>query len=102
ERVGITKPALYYHFASREDLLRGLIQPLVDDVSELLSGYERQSPDERGDLLGDYFDVTYRHRQITGLVMQDPSVLAYLNLAAEVDGWRKRMTTLLFGPDPTL
>ena len=36
------------------------------------------------------------------MVMQDPSVLADLNLAAEVGGWGRRLTTLLFGPAPTL
>jgi len=103
ERVGITKPALYYHFASREDLLRGLIQPLIDDVEEMLSGLERAGePIDPYELLGAYFDVTYRNRAITGIVMQDPSVLAHLNLAAAVDGWRRRVITLLFGPSPTL
>jgi AcrR family transcriptional regulator len=102
ERVGITKPALYYHFASREDLLRGLVQPLIDDVEALLSRFESGGPIDPLTLLGDYFDVTYRHRTITGMVMADPSVLAHLNLAAAVDGWRRRMTTMLFGPEPTL
>jgi AcrR family transcriptional regulator len=98
ERVGITKPALYYHFASREELLRGLVQPLIDDVAELLA-VEEHDPRR---LLANYFDVTYRHRAITRMVITDPSVLAHLNLAAEVNGWRRRLTTLVFGPTPTL
>ncbi|WP_432981795.1 TetR/AcrR family transcriptional regulator [Dactylosporangium sp. CA-233914] len=102
ERVGITKPALYYHFASREELLRGLVQPLVDDVEELLVGLEAGGERDPRKLLGAYFDVTYRHRAITAMVMQDPSVLAHLNLAVEVDGWRRRLTSLLYGPNPTL
>lgn len=102
ERVGITKPALYYHFASREDLLRGLVQPLIDDVERLLSTIEAAPEIEPRRLLGEYFDVTYHHRAITRMVMQDPSILAHLNLAAAVDGWRRRMTTLLYGPSPTL
>ncbi|WP_426508652.1 TetR/AcrR family transcriptional regulator [Dactylosporangium sp. McL0621] len=102
ERVGITKPALYYHFASREDLLRGLVQPLIDDVEELLARYEAAGSAEVEELLGDYFDVTYRHRAITSMVMTDPSVLAHLNLAMAVDGWRRRMAVLLYGTAPTL
>ena len=106
ERVGISKPALYYHFASREDLVRSLFQPLVDDVSALLEDFEsgRWPGDvtDRRALLGAYFDVTYRHRDITKMVMQDPSVLADLNLAAAVTDWGRRLTMLLFGPAPTL
>ena len=26
-RLGITKPALYYHFSSREELVRSILQP---------------------------------------------------------------------------
>ncbi|WP_432832638.1 TetR/AcrR family transcriptional regulator [Dactylosporangium sp. CA-092794] len=102
ERVGITKPALYYHFASREDLLRGLVQPFVDDVEDLLARLEASPPDDPREVLGTYFDVAYRHRDIIRAVMLDPGVLAELNLAAAVDGWRRRLTTLLFGPAPTL
>jgi AcrR family transcriptional regulator len=29
ERVGVTKAALYYHFASKEDILRTLVQPFL-------------------------------------------------------------------------
>ncbi|MEV4130657.1 TetR/AcrR family transcriptional regulator [Dactylosporangium sp. NPDC049742] len=106
ERVGISKPALYYHFGSREELVRSLFQPLVDEVSALLddieSGRWPGDTTDRRAVLGAYFDVTYRHRNITKLVMQDPSVLADLNLAAEVTDWGRRLTTLLFGPAPTL
>jgi AcrR family transcriptional regulator len=106
ERVGITKPALYYHFASREDLVRSLFQPLVDDVRALLEEFEtgRWPGDltDRRAVLGAYFDVTYHHRAITKMVMQDPSVLADLNLAAEVTDWGRRLTALMFGPAPTL
>ncbi|GAA3298054.1 TetR/AcrR family transcriptional regulator [Dactylosporangium vinaceum] len=102
ERVGITKPALYYHFASREELLRGLVQPLVDDMEELLAAAEAAHEEDPQRLLADYFDVTYRHRAITSMVMTDPSVLAHLNLAAAVDGWRRRLTALMYGPEPTL
>jgi len=30
ERVGVTKAALYYHFASKEEIFRTLMQPIVD------------------------------------------------------------------------
>jgi AcrR family transcriptional regulator len=28
ERIGVTKPALYYHFASKEEILRTLVEPV--------------------------------------------------------------------------
>jgi AcrR family transcriptional regulator len=35
ERVGVTKAALYYHFASKEEIIRTLVQPLFDQMGPL-------------------------------------------------------------------
>ncbi|MEU4560508.1 helix-turn-helix domain-containing protein [Actinoplanes sp. NPDC023936] len=100
ERVGITKPALYYHFASREDLVRSLVQPLIDEVEATLADAGPGS-DPR-ELLGSYFDAIYRHRDVTAMIMGDPSVLAMVDLATAVAGWRQRLVTALVGPAPSL
>lgn len=100
ERVGITKPALYYHFGSREDLVRSLVQPLIDEVEETLASFG-PGMDAR-ELLGAYFDVMYRHRHVTAMIMRDPSILALVDLAAAVGQWRQRIVTMLVGPAPSL
>jgi AcrR family transcriptional regulator len=38
--LGITKPALYYHFASREELVRSIITPMVADLEAFVVGIE--------------------------------------------------------------
>jgi AcrR family transcriptional regulator len=100
ERVGVSKPALYYHFASREELVRSLVQPFIDDVEAALAPFG-DGADPR-DLLGAYFDVTYRHREITAMIMREPSILALVDLAAAVGQWRSRMVAILTGSDPSL
>lgn len=100
ERVGITKPALYYHFASREDLVRSLVQPLIDEVETTLASAGPGS--DARELLGAYFDAIYRHRDVTAMIMGDPSVLALVDLAAAVAGWRRRLVTALVGPAPSV
>jgi AcrR family transcriptional regulator len=40
ERLGITKAALYYHFPSKDELLRVLLEPMVSVVSELADHLE--------------------------------------------------------------
>ena len=32
ERLGMTKGSLYYHFASKEDVLNALVTPLMEDL----------------------------------------------------------------------
>jgi AcrR family transcriptional regulator len=40
ERVGVTKAALYYHFTSKEELLRALLEPLEEFQQRLLESME--------------------------------------------------------------
>ena len=40
ERLGITKAALYYHFTSKEDLLDGLVHPVMTMMSEFAEAAE--------------------------------------------------------------
>ena len=100
DRVGITKPALYYHFASRDELVRNLVQPLIDEMTTTLDGFSPGAAPRQ--LLGAYFDVLYRHRDITAMIVREPGVLAVIDLAPAVGSWRTRIMTLLAGPAPTL
>ncbi|MFI5716811.1 TetR/AcrR family transcriptional regulator [Nocardia sp. NPDC051750] len=102
ERLGITKPALYYHFSSREDLLRSLVQPLIDDASAAIDADEARAgsgPIDARELLGRYFDVSYRHRAVTALMIRDIAPLGELGFVERIVDWRRRLTTLLVGPD---
>ncbi|MCX0272198.1 TetR/AcrR family transcriptional regulator [Nocardia zapadnayensis] len=105
EKLGLTKPALYYHFSSREDLLRSLVQPLFDDAEAAITADEARAADgpvDARELLGRYFDVSYRHRAITALLLRDLAPLAELGFLDRVVDWRRRLTTLLVGPDAGL
>lgn len=42
ERLNVTKAALYYHFASKEALLAGIVDSLVEPADELVSWSETQ------------------------------------------------------------
>ncbi|MPZ80833.1 MAG: TetR family transcriptional regulator [Actinophytocola sp.] len=37
DRVGITKPALYYHFASKADVLGNLLDPMIAELERVLA-----------------------------------------------------------------
>lgn len=102
DQLGITKPALYYHFASREDLVRSIVQPLIDAGQEYLLTQERATSVEARALLEGYFDFHYRHREDILLVLSELSLLAELGLIDVVLAWRARLTEVLFGPSPTL
>lgn len=101
-RLGITKPALYYHFRSREDLVRSILQPLIDDGEQFVVEQETRGDASPRELLEGFFDFHYRHRVDILLVVAELTTLADLGLVDILLAWRERLSRLVFGPDPTL
>jgi len=58
ERLGMTKAALYYHFASKEALLVALAEPVIDELDACARDAERSGADTAGIIrrLVDLFD----------------------------------------------
>lgn len=44
ETVGISKPALYYHFDSKEDIVRGVLNDQLSQIAELVTWTSEQEP----------------------------------------------------------
>lgn len=101
-RLGITKPALYYHFPSREELVRSIMQPLIDDGEAFVRSQEELAAVRPRALLEGYFDFNLRHRADVILVLTELTTLTELGLVDTVLAWRERLTALLFSPAPTL
>lgn len=105
DRLGITKPALYYHFRSREDLVRSILQPLIDEGEAFIAGQERRRGPARAtprELLEGYFDFHYRHRADLFLIVAELTTLADLGLIDTMLAWRDRLGKLVFGRRPSL
>ena len=105
ERLGITKAALYYHFPSKNDLLRSLVEPLCQDMGDLLARYGKEPRVAPGEgsgrarkLLGDYFDLCVRHSTLLVAVLDDVGALADIGLIDDVLSWRRGLDRLLAGP----
>lgn len=102
DRLGITKPALYYHFASREDLVRSIVTPLLEDGEQFIARMEQRADVPAIELLEGFFDFNHRHRAGILLLLTEMTTLAELGLVDMVLSWRARLTRLVFGPEPTL
>lgn len=102
DRLGITKPALYYHFDSREALLRSIVEPMLADMEAFMVAREAAAPVEPRALLADYFDLLVRHADTLTLLIRDLATLSELELTARMFDWRHRLVALLIGREPTL
>ncbi|ANW62938.1 TetR family transcriptional regulator [Mycobacterium sp. djl-10] len=101
-RLGITKPALYYHFGSREDLVRSIVAPLIEGGEQLAAECEAHPEWSPQQILERYFDYHHRHRADLLLVVSELSTIADLGLIDTMLTWRERLGRLIFGPNPTL
>ena len=102
DKLGITKPALYYHFTSREDLVRSIVQPLIDEGERFIANHESSRDATPRELLEGYFDFHFEHRGDLVLVVTELTTLADLGLIDQLLAWRDRLAKLTFGSHPTL
>ncbi|MDR7276153.1 TetR/AcrR family transcriptional regulator [Catenuloplanes atrovinosus] len=94
--LGITKAALYYHFRSKTDLLRSLVDPLLDDIEALSTDL----PADPRATLEAFFDTCYRHRAVLLGLLRDVAVLNELQIVDRIIAFRTRLDAALTDPTP--
>ena len=77
ERLEMTKAALYYHFPAKEDLLRELVAPVVDELGACVRAAEDGSESSRR-LLRRVVDLFDDHRHIIRGTLYDASARSVL------------------------
>jgi AcrR family transcriptional regulator len=75
ERLGMTKASLYYHFASKEEILEALVQPLGEDLGALVERAREQPSVGAREILTRLVDVLSRRGGMVRAIMADPSGL---------------------------
>lgn len=100
--LGVTRAAFYYHYASKQDLLRALAEPLVADF-EALAHTTSHDVDA---MLAGYLDVLLAHERVLRFVANDPAVQADADVGARLRRAYERITGALAdtteGPDRDL
>lgn len=103
--VGITKASLYYHYASKLDLLLAILDPIVDHLRDVVTDIDAVPYNAEGirAILRTYLRGMIRHRAAGSLCVRD--TVAILNAMADrypdlVESSRT-LRTWLAGPDPT-
>ncbi|MGW3350813.1 TetR family transcriptional regulator [Nonomuraea rubra] len=83
DEVGITKAALYYHFDSKEEILRRITVPLLDELEAVLARAESCATAEevRWQAIEGYVDVHLRHRHTLTMLVKDMTLLVQAPIA---------------------
>lgn len=105
EQVGITKASLYYHYSSKQELLRAIVGTFLDDVFAVLRQVEGLpwSPEKEHELLAAYVDVIVAHRSTGPTLMRDIAAVlaAFGDDLDDLIAQSRRFQAWLAGPDPT-
>jgi AcrR family transcriptional regulator len=100
ERLGFTKAALYYHFRTKDDLLVALVEPVLDDLSNLIAGGAGQrTPAARRALLAGYINLVSTHQHLIRVLAQDPATAHSESLKKTAVPRYEQLMQLLAGQD---
>ncbi|MGH3158370.1 MAG: TetR/AcrR family transcriptional regulator [Streptosporangiaceae bacterium] len=80
ERLDVTKAALYYHFKSKEDIVRSLIDDYFGQLDDLVAWGKREcmTPARRAELLSRYLDMVIGSQRVYRMMQQNQAALASL------------------------
>ncbi|WP_336084843.1 TetR/AcrR family transcriptional regulator [Nocardia sp. SSK8] len=103
--VGITKASLYYHYASKLDLLLAIIDPIIDHMRDIVTDIDAVPYDNEGirAVLRTYLRGMIRHRDAGALCVRDTAAIvnAIADRYPDLMEPTRELRLWLAGPEPT-
>lgn len=101
EGLGVTKAAVHYHFAAKEQIVQALVEPMLLQLEEVMGRLSLLPPDPRALLLG-VRDVLVASGPLLSALGDDPSLHRHSpELAAQVQALSLRAAEVLAGAGAT-
>ena len=90
ERLGVTKAALYYHFRSKEDIVRSFVEDYRAELEKVIAwgASQPRTPQSRAEILARYADIV--SEQLAVIRFMEQNQAAMHSLMSE-SGARKKM-----------
>jgi len=108
EALGVTKAALYYHFKSKEDIVRSLVEDYFGRIDALVSWGENEppGPGRRAEILRRYVAIVQEGEAAFRMLHQNQAAIKSLSGSKNTGQlFRERLSpliALLTGPNPGL
>ncbi len=108
EALGVTKAALYYHFKSKEDIVRSLLEDYFGQIDALVSWGENEPPGpaRRAEILRRYVAIVQEGEAAFRMLHQNQAAIKGLSGSKNTGQlFRERLSpliALLTGPNPGL
>ena len=98
ERLDVTKAALYYHFKSKEDIVRSLVEDYFSQIDALIAWAKTQprTAETRDEILGRYVQIVADGSDVFRMLHHNQAALNSLSSAKQRgDLFRERITGLI-------
>src|SRR5258708_9147174 len=98
ERLDVTKAALYYHFKSKEDIVRSLVEDYFGQIDALIAWAKTRprTSETRGEILSRYVRIVADGSDVLRILHHNQAAVNSLPAAKERgDVFRERMTSPL-------
>jgi AcrR family transcriptional regulator len=97
ERLGVTKAALYYHFKSKDDIIRSLVDDYFGQVDSLVAWAQDQprTPEVRAEILRRYLDMVADRHHVYRMLHQNQAALASLKSGEDHGLFKARMDAIV-------
>jgi AcrR family transcriptional regulator len=98
--LGTSTAALYYHFPSKADILRGLMAEPLAVYTRILGSLRERHPSAE-ELLGAFIDLAADSRELAVMIDRDPAVLSLITeqLPGSSQQMNEQVIQALSGPD---
>jgi AcrR family transcriptional regulator len=102
-RVGVTKAAIYYYFATKSALLDAILGPTHEAANQLLDLAERQPThaERIAAALDGMVDSAVAHRRALAVLNRDPAVTRHPTYVRNTVALQARLQRLFFGDEPS-
>ena len=99
--LGVSKAAIYYHYRSKDALLRHLVDPLLDAIDACIQDHTTTVASARTaqQLLGAYLAVLLTHSDVAPLIATDVAVLNHPRIGPRLRAQNHQLQSLLAAPD---
>jgi AcrR family transcriptional regulator len=98
--VGVSKAAVSFHFASKDDIAHALADPVLDELDAVLDRHPRPVwPSGALALAGEYFDTLVQHRDVVTWLDGDKSIQARPEWGGRMATQMERLVSAFTGSD---
>jgi len=102
DRLGVTKAAVYHQFASKEEIVIAVAEPVIEQLRLIAESAKLLSPQlARATVIRGLVDLALDQRGTSAVLRRDPTMAQILDSHQPYREQLERIDALLLGPSPT-